>query len=286
LDSRMRRSEYPLKANTAPKWIVVLAALTLALLLTACSTTAAPTTDESVIDEFSTEESLAGGGETAGATIANIRFGKHEQFERLVIDFATEQSSADAVPQWRLVKAAAEGVLRVHLPTTQATAFTDAALAGALLTRVFVVRTVDGSLFVDVFIPSSFRYRVLQLGNPVRLVIDVAADGSETYALPAVSKLTVLVSPRAGATVQSPISINGYSRHFEANNVMLLRDSEGNEIVSDFTTSTDYIETWGAFSAELTYPARTGAVNLLVGEFSANDGDFEGVTIPVQLGGE
>ena len=234
-----------------------------------------------------TAPTMTGGKETPDARIADIRFGQHPDFERLVIDFATDQESASAVPHWRIEKATGEGVLRIHLPTVTETAFTDAQLAGEYMwfTQVFVVRAPDRSLFVDVFIPAAYQFRVQELRDPLRLVIDVVPGGTEIYILPATAKDTVLIAPRPGATVQGTLTVSGYSRHFEANNVIILQDSEGNELARAIATSTDYIETWGHFSSQLTVPARTGTGTLLVGDFDAQDGSFKGVTIPVQFGG-
>ena len=67
--------------------------------------------------------------------------------------------------------------------------------------------------------------------------------------------------------------------------MIILQDGEGNELARAIATSADYIETWGYFSTELTVPDRTGAGKLLVGEFDAQNGEFKGVTIPVQFGG-
>ncbi len=291
----------PPKTISRLRWIAGLMALTLALLLSACivgegseslpsdemSATASATPAPAAQATPTAAPTLTGGEARPDARIADIRFGQHPDFERLVIDFATDPESASAVPHWRIEKAAGEGVLRIHLPTATETAFTDAQLAGEYMwfTQVFVVRAPDRSLFVDVFIPAAYQFRVQELRDPLRLVIDVVPGGTETYILPATAKDTVLIAPRPGATVQGTLTVSGYSRHFEANNVIILQDSEGNELARAIATSTDYIETWGHFSSQLTVPARTGTGTLLVGDFDAQDGSFKGVTIPVQFGG-
>ena len=291
----------PSKTISRLRWIAGLMALTLALLLSACvfeegseslqsdemSATASATPAPAAQATPTAAPTLTGGEARPDARIADIRFGQHPDFERLVIDFATDQESASAVPHWRIEKAAGEGVLRIHLPTATETAFTDAQLAGEYMwfTQVFVVRAPDRSLFVDVFIPAAYQFRVQELRDPLRLVIDVVPGGTETYILPATAKDTVLIAPRPGATVQGTLTVSGYSRHFEANNVIILQDSEGNELARAIATSTDYIETWGHFSSQLTVPARTGTGTLLVGDFDAQDGSFKGVMIPVQFGG-
>ncbi len=291
----------PSKTISRLRWIAGLMALTLTLLLSACivgeeseslqsdemSATASATPAPAAQATPTAAPTLTGGEETPAARIADIRFGQHPDFERLVIDFAIDPESASAVPHWRIEKATGEGVLRIHLPTATETAFTDAQLAGEYIwfTQVFVVRAPDRSLFVDVFIPAAYQFRVQELRDPLRLVIDVVPGGTETFILPATAKDTVLIAPRPGATVQGTLTVSGYSRHFEANNVIILQDSEGNELARAIATATDYIETWGHFSVQLTVPARTGTGTLLVGDFDAQDGAFKGVTIPVQFGG-
>ncbi len=287
------------------RWIAGIMALSLALLLSACGATegseelqsdeksaagaatpAAQTATESTAPATTTAES--GEAVTADARIADIRFGQHPEFDRLVIDFAIDQGPANAVPHWLIEKAPGEGVLRIHLPTVTETAFTDAQVADKLdwFTHVYVVRAPDGSLFVDVFIPAEYQVRVQEVRDPLRLVIDIAPGGDDTHILPATAKNTVLITPRPGATLQGTVTVSGYSRNFEANNVIILQDSAGKEIDRAIVTSSDYIEAWGYFSKELEIPAGTGTGTLLVGDFDAQDGKFEGVTIPVQFGGE
>lgn len=296
-----------LLANTCfhLRWMAGLLALSLALLLSACaaqegtetlgSDTVDATAEATPADQTAPEEKKPSvtaatpmeGREASDARITDIRFGQHPHFDRLVIDFAAVQGAADAVPHWRIEKAPGEGVLRIYLPTVTETAFTEALLADKLdwFTHVYVVRAPDGSLFVDVFIPTEYQARVQELRDPLRLVIDIAPGGKEPYVLPASAKHTVLITPRPGATIQGTLTVSGYSRNFEANNVIILQDNAGNELARAVATSTDYLETWGSFSTELTVPNRTGTGSLLVGDFDAQDGSFKGLAIPVQFGG-
>ena len=235
--------------------------------------------------EFAADATRTGGNDNPEASIENIRFGRHEEFERLVIDFASARTTAADVPRWRIEKAAAPGVLRVHLSAVTATDYTDGVFDGDLLTRAYVVRAADRSLFVDVFIPAGFQYRVLELGDPLRLVIDVRASGAETYLLPVHGERVVLLIPAAGAAITSPLTVSGNSRHFEANNVLILQDSMGHQLALGIATANDYVETWGYFAGELTFAQFAGTGALAVGEQDARDGKFIGVTIPVQYGG-
>ncbi len=309
----------PAKARRAPagsicnvRWVAGILTLALALLLNACATQegtdtlpsgetsaaaeatespsaqAASDATQPAVPASAVSSAFTNVGDAPAARITDIRLGQHPHFERLVIDFATEQGAASAVPHWRIEKAPGEGVVRIHLPTVTETAFTDAQLIDKFdwFTHVYVVRAPDGSLFVDVFIPAEYQVRLQELWDPLRLVVDVAPGGEETHILPATDKNMVLITPRPGATLKGTVTVSGYSRNFEANNVIILQDSAGNEIDRAIATSTDYIETWGFFSKEIEIPAGTGTGVLLVGDFDAQDGKFEGVTIPVQFGGQ
>lgn len=292
------------------RWITGLAALSLALLLSACASAVLTETSQPGETSAAAAETpapaakaTAEDAETAGSTttpammaeevtpdarITDIRFGQHPQFDRLVIDFAAVKGSASAVPHWRVEKAPGEGVVRIHLPTVTETAFTEALLAEKLdwFTHVYVVRASDGSLFVDIFIPAEYQVRLQEVSDPLRLAIDIAPGGNDTHTLPATAKNTVLITPRPGAFIRGNLTVSGYSRNFEANNVIILQDGAGNELERVVATSTDYIETWGSFSATIAVPIRTGRGKLLVGDFDAQDGKFKGVTIPVQFAGK
>ncbi len=302
----------PAKKGLGIRWMAGALMLALALLLSACATqegTEALPSGETGATAEATESPAAQAASDAtepdapasaassaftdiedapAARITDIRLGKHPHFERLVIDFATEQGDANGVPHWRIEKAPGEGVVRIHLPTVTETAFTDAQLVDKFdwFTHVYVVRAPDGSLFVDVFIPAEYQVRLQELWDPLRLVVDVAPGGKETHILPATAKNMVLITPRPGATLQGTVTVSGYSRNFEANNVIILKDSAGKEIDRALVNSTDYVETWGFFSKEIAIPAGTGTGTLQVGDFDAQDGKFDGVTIPVQFGGQ
>ena len=302
----------PAKIGLSIRWIAGMLTLALALLLSACATqegteslpsgetgttaeaTEAPSaqassdTTEPAAPPSAASSAFTDVGDAPAARITDIRLGKHPHFERLVIDFATEQGAASAVPHWRIEKAPGDGVVRIHLPTVTETAFTDAQLVDKFdwFTHVYVVRAPDRSLFVDVFIPAEYQVRLQELRDPLRLVVDVAPGGEETHILPATDKNMVLITPRPGATLQGTVTVSGYSRNFEANNVIILQDSAGNEIDRALVNSTDYVETWGFFSKEFEVPAGTGTGTLLVGDFDAQDGKFDGVAIPVQFGGQ
>jgi len=181
------------------------------------------------------------------------------------------------------MSSAGDGLLRVTLPSMSRTAVSDGTFGDALLERFYVVRAPDGGMFVDVFTRESFAYRVLELSDPARLVVDFKPGGSPLKVRPpAVGGDTVLVEPRAGARIGAPLTVCGYSRNFEASNTIVLTNAEGKVVVRRTVLSNDWTSTWGYFEATLDLRPFTGKGTLRVGTESARDGTFKGVEVPVK----
>ena len=222
------------------------------------------------------------GGEADG--ILDVRFGIHEGYERAVVDLGEGSERAATVPEWTLESPEGDGLLRVAVPSVEATAVSDGELGGELLERYYVVRAPDGGMFVDFFAREAFVYRVVELSDPARLAIDFKPTGYPlAVPLPARGGNTVLVWPRDGESVGNPFTVSGYSRTFEASNSISLLGPSGEVLAQETVTSNDWSETWGYFETSLPRPpALAGGGTLQVGSYSARDGSFEGVRIEVR----
>jgi hypothetical protein len=144
------------------------------------------------------------------------------------------------------------------------------------------VRAPEGGMFVDVFARKTFTYRVLELSDPARLVVDFKPSDKPLEApLPRAGGNTVLVEPRAGVRIEDPLIVSGYSRNFEASNTVVLLDSREKTVARRTVLSNDWTSTWGYFEATLDLPPFSGKGTLRVGTESARDGTFEGVEVPV-----
>jgi hypothetical protein len=138
---------------------------------------------------------------------------------------------------------------------------------------------------VDVLARKGFRYRVLELSGPARLVVDLQSTGARPKeSPPARDGETVLVEPRPGSRVSDPITVSGYSRNFEAANTIVLKSDGGETLVRETVLANDWSSTWGYFEATLDLPPLPEKGTLSVGTESARDGSFEGVEIPVRGG--
>lgn len=216
------------------------------------------------------------------ATITGLAMTPYEGCEQLVVELA----AASGAPATSLGTTHAElirtnGIVRVHLdPSITGTTLSDVVFDGSLVDRVYVVRDFDDSLFFDVHLSASAVARFSEISSPARLVVDLAPGGTEIRK--ADHEGFIVVMP-LDDTVTPPVSVEGYGRTFEGN-VILRARRDGNIVAETYTTSTDYLETWGRF--EIGLPTEiTGNLELFIGEDSARDGVEQGIRLDVTVEG-
>ncbi len=231
---------------------------------------------------FVAKMQASGGSGYDADTVLAVRYGVQEDYERAVIDLGTGWEPAGGVPEWSLVSPEGDGLLRVSLPSASATRVSDGEFGEGLLESFHVVHTPEGGMFVDFFAREAFLYRVLELGDPARLVVDVKPAGEDPKVpLPAEGGNTVLVEPRPHARISDPLIVSGYSRNRDAANTITLIDAEGKVLVRRTVRSNDWNHTWGYFEATLDLPPFSGKGTLKVGTKEAHDDSFEGMKISV-----
>ena len=229
-------------------------------------------------------QTSSGSGYDADTVLA-VRYGVYEDYERAVIDLGTGWEPAGAVPEWALASPEGDGLLRVTLPSAGATCVSNGEFGDGLLESFHVVRAPEGGMFVDFFAREAFLYRVFELGDPARLVVDFKPAGRDPKVpLPAEDGNTVLVEPRPHARISDPLTVSGYSRNFEAANIITLIDSSGKVLLRRTVRSNDWNHTWGYFEATLDLPPFSGKGTLKVGTEGAHNGPFKGTKIPVWAG--
>jgi hypothetical protein len=235
---------------------------------------------------FTAIPEMSGGAEGVADDILGVRFERSEGYERAIIDFGSGGAPASRVPAWSLSSPTGEGYARITFPDVEATSVSDGSLGGFILDNFYVVRAPGGGMFVDLLATGAFQYRVTELSDPGRLLIDYRpADVQLEFPLPAQAERTVLFEPRVGEAATNPLRISGYSRNFEASNTVMLRDSSGDVLLQTTVLSNDWLDAWGYFEASLEIPAFEGQAVLQVGTESPRDGSFEGAEVPITYGG-
>ena len=219
--------------------------------------------------------------------IAEFEWAAHPGCERTVLRFA----GSDPVPELIAANHSVLGLLRLRLPWKELseTQVADTTLPG-IVERAYVVRplgadpTSRSGLVVDLHLRHSTSARVLLLGSPARVVVDLERPhgGYVNVRVPpiAVSPRVVVIEP-AGGVARYPLEIRGYARTFEANVVARIRQG-GRLVAESVTTAADWTATWGEFAISIPDGPR-GRIELFVGEDSARDGTEEGVRIPLVM---
>lgn len=269
-----------------------------AFLLAACTaapatttTTSAPTTTSPAAtttptlarcsDEFAFNE----GGEVAdlpqessdSGTIGAISWTAEEDCETFTVDFQTSEGApATTPPTASVFHLDTFQVLRVRLLGVGASVVTDQLVDTDLVDRLYVVRSLDGGMFIDLHLASPAGARVETTSPPARLVLTLKPGLVPVTGFSTISDRVVVTSPADGATVDPFLTVSGYSRTFEAN-VTLIATAGHDVLMERTTTAADWSETWGEFRSTVNMP--TGRVSLFVGETSPEDGALEGATI-------
>jgi hypothetical protein len=230
-----------------------------------------------------TDRTQASGGSGYDAdTVLAVRYEVNEDYERAVIDLGTGLEPAGPMPEWSIVSHRGDGLLRLTLPSASATRVSDGEFGDGLLESFHVVHAFEGGMFMDIFVREAFLYRVTELDDPARFVVDFEPKGDLKAPLPAEGGDTVLVEPRPHARISDPFTVNGYSRNTNGTNFITLIDSNGKVLVRRSVRSNEWNHSWGYFEATLDLPSLPGNGTLKVGTEIAGDGSFEGVEIPVR----
>jgi len=255
------------------------------------SPTDTPTDDDAAClqaDEYVEDGAIAlagtgdGAGEGNADRVLDLRWAAHEGCERFVIDLVDE----DGNPAAGAGRVEAEvlrdlGVVRIELLDVEWVEpdAADAEFEGPLAVHAFSVRSPDGRAnFVDLHLGEAAQAAVTLLDD--RVVVDLVPGGGPLPP-PAVHEgLVVVLQPRGGPATY-PLTVFGYSRTFESNVVVRLEHG-GDTAFEDHTTATAWVDAWGYYSLTID-DGPSGNVTLHVGEYSARDGEWQGVEIDLEM---
>jgi hypothetical protein len=230
---------------------------------------------------------MSGGSEGAASGIMEVTLERREGYERAIVSFGSAGIPASEVPTWSLSSPEGEGYTRITFPDLKSTMDSDGGFGGSILHNFYVVRAPGGGLFVDMYATGAFQYRVTELSDPGRLVVDYRpASVDLSFPIPVQAQRTVLLEPRAEEAVTSPLKVSGYSRNPEASNSIALVEASGNVLAESTVLANDWLDTWGYFETSLEFPPFEGQATLRAGSESSREGSFEGVEEPVTYAGD
>lgn len=214
-------------------------------------------------------------------TLGLISLQSSEGCERFGFNFETVENAPATTPPSVDAEFLDEGgIIRIRLDIDQ-TVITDQLVESSLVDRLFVVRSLDGSIFVDVHLARPARARVNVSNSPAGLNLELSPRDGQLPPPAAITDRTVLITPTNEVLVDGPeLDLAGYSRTFEAN-VLVLASSGGTVASRSNTTSADWVGTWGEFATTVELPP--GLYDVFVGEESPEDGSLQGVTLKVTV---
>lgn len=236
---------------------------------------------------FAREGVLGTGSAAAGDArrIGELRWQAHEGCERFVVDLtAGDGSPANSAGELRAELLRELGVVRLSLRNVREVDpdATEASFRGPLADAAYAVRSPDGRrIYVDLHLAQPAEAAATVLEDPARVVVDLRAGGGTLPPPPAAGTRVVVLEPRPGRA-SYPLTVTGYARTFEANVVVRLEQG-GRDVEEAFTTATAWVDAWGHYSLTIDH-GPTGPVRLHVGEYSARDGSWEGVTVDLEMG--
>lgn len=223
------------------------------------------------------------------SSLLNVRFGDHGTYERAVLDLGRGKEPVDIVPYYTWARANGSTIVRIQLPSVNSTLETGGKGLGKGVSRYYVVRSRDGdNLFVDLHLTDTAGpVNVFYLNYPARIVVDVPTGAPPNpYPDAAFGERVVLLQPRGGYMVGPGIfTVAGYGRPPEAQGTWRLKNSAGKVVREGSYRTSDWSGTWGRFVLTLSYPASLSGRNgtLEIGERSARDGSFKGVSVPLRF---
>jgi hypothetical protein len=212
------------------------------------------------------------------SNIGRISWETSDRCETFHFDFETSEGApATTVPDIGIDHLDSFQVVRVGIDV-DASVITGQLVETGLVERLYVVRSLDGGMFVDLHLSQPAAVRATTLSSPARLSIDLRPGFVPFVGESEIDDQVVLVSPTTDTEVGTPTQLSGYARTFEGTVVVLA--SQGDSIVTEAeTVAADYLETWGEFRVQLRLPA--GAVSVFLGGRSPEDGSLDGLNVEI-----
>jgi hypothetical protein len=198
--------------------------------------------------------------------------------ERFRLDFETNEGAPATTPPSMAVEFLDSGqVLRIHLDLEQ-TVLTDQLVETPLVERLYVVRAIDGGLFVDFHLAAPSQARGSVRNSPAGLTVELQMGVQPFTGEAAISDQVVVLEPLQGSETDATVEVAGYARTFEAS-VLVIATTAGQTVAETTAQAADWVETWGEFRTSIQVPP--GPIALFVGEESPNDGALAGAVVEI-----
>lgn len=214
--------------------------------------------------------------ESDSVALSGISWTTQESCERFRIRFQSlEGAPATTAPSTTVEFLGTRQVIRVRLTTSESIVI-DQLVESALVDRLYVVRALDGGMFIDFHLAAPAQALARVQNSPAALLLDLQPSTLPFEGQAVVSARTVVVEPPDGSELGTRFGISGYSRADQGQVLIIAR--AGDSVVEQTTAvAADWATMWGEFSTSLEVPA--GETSLFVGEEDPADGSLSGVSL-------
>lgn len=246
------------------------------------TTSLAPVVDCPGIGEFEEGGGIADidGSGSDSARLGRISWEDSDQCETFRFEFETSEGApATALPDIRVEHLDSFQVIRIRTGL-DLSVIADQQVDTDLVDRIFVVRSLDGGLYVDLHLAAPAAARVTALDSPARLGLELRPGFVPFAGNSASAEEVVLVAPGDGGEVGTSVDLEGYTRGLGPE-VLVVVTRAGTLVSETSAVAVDATDVWGEFRTELTLPP--GDVAVFVGETSTDDGSLQGLTIDVSV---
>ena len=217
---------------------------------------------------------------TDSSIVGQISWETSDRCETFHFDFETSEGApATTVPKVTVDHLESFQVVRVGMDV-DASVITDQLVETELVERLYVVRSLDGGMFVDLHLSEPAAVRATTQSSPARLSIDLRPGFVPFVGESSIDDQVVLVAPTDEGDVDSTAELAGYSRTLEGT-VLVVVTQTSTIVTETEATAADDAETWGEFRLELDLP--TGGVSVFLGQRSSEDGSLEGINVDLTV---
>lgn len=213
-------------------------------------------------------------------TIGLISWQADEACETFEVTFETSEGAPATTPPSITAEYVDDvGVIRLRMSADE-TVINDQLVETTLVDRIYVVRSLDGGMFIDFHLAGPSQARIVAESSPARLTLQLQPGIVGYTSAPTASGPVVLISPPDDAAVPTTVTVEGYARTFESN-VLIIATQGDAVVVEGNTTAADSVDTWGQFREEIDLVE--GPIALFVGDENAATGRLEGVSIDLEV---
>ena len=208
-------------------------------------------------------------------SLSSITWVANTDCETFTFQFTTDEGAPATTPPSVIVDILHTGaILRVDLGLAEAAVVQQLVETG-FVRSLYVVRSPQGNLFVDLHLARAAAARIATSSSPASLVIEMEPSLAQLREVPTIGSSVVVLAPARGEISTYPIRVTGYSRI--EGGVVAVELRQGSVVVDSASAeATDWEGAWGWFETEIAGPP--GPVELLVGDLDSGRGVSLNVT--------